>query len=68
MFYVYNKTIAQLNTYHEKLVNVQDTMLALKVAQIVKDEKLKDETMAYLTKALTRKLGSDTFEPKVAAA
>ena len=55
-FYIYNRTVNQLNTYHEKLVNVQDTMLALKVAQIVKDEKLKDDTMTYLTKALTNRL------------
>jgi len=55
-FYIYNKTVAQLNTYHEKLISVQDTMLALKVAQIVKDQNLKDKTMAYLTEALTSKL------------
>jgi len=56
MFYVYNKTVSQLNAYHDKLVSVQDTMLALKIAQIVKDEKLKDENMTYLTRALTRTL------------
>ena len=55
-FYIYNTTIRQLNTYHDKLVNVQDTMLALKVAQIVKDDTLKDRTMAYLTRALTQRL------------
>lgn len=54
MFWIYNKTVTQLNEYHERLVNVQDTMLALKVAQIVKDDKVKDETMAYLTRALTK--------------
>lgn len=35
-------------------------MLALKVAQIVKDEKMKDETMSYLTRALTRKLSFES--------
>ena len=57
-FYIYNRTVRQLNKYHEKLVRVQDTMLALKVAQIVKDETLKDQTMAYLTRALTGRLVS----------
>jgi hypothetical protein len=55
-FYIYNRTVVQLNVYHEKLINVQDTMLALKVAQIIQDQKLKDETMADLTKALTSRL------------
>jgi cytochrome b subunit of formate dehydrogenase len=55
-FYLYNRTIQQLNAYHDKLVDVQDTMLALKVAQIVKQEDLKDRTMAFLTRALTRRI------------
>ena len=56
-FHIYNRTVRQLNTYHDKLVSVQDTMLALKVAQIVKEPALKDSTMAYLTRALTSRLG-----------
>jgi hypothetical protein len=58
-FYLYNRTIQQLNAYHDKLVDVQDTMLALKVAQIVKQEDLKDNTMAFLTRALTRRLSDN---------
>ncbi|MCZ8190205.1 MAG: hypothetical protein O9326_10845 [Microcystis sp. LE19-338.1B] len=55
-FYMYNRTVTELNKYHEKLISVQDTMLALKVAQIVKNDDLKDRTMAYLTRALTNSL------------
>lgn len=53
-FYLYNKTIQQLSEYHDKLIKVQDTMLALRVAQGIKnDESMKNETMRYLTEALT---------------
>ncbi|MBN8568979.1 MAG: hypothetical protein J0M18_05070 [Ignavibacteria bacterium] len=56
-FYLYNRTVLQLNIYHDKLVAVQDTMLALRVAQSIKDDpKLKNETMRYLTEILTNKL------------
>lgn len=56
-FYLYNKTVQQLNVYHDKLIDVQDTMLALKVAEGIKDDqKLKNDTMMYLTKTLTSRL------------
>ena len=55
-FYLYNRTIQQLNIYHDKLIAVQDTTLALKVAQSINDENLKNQTMRYLTEILTNKL------------
>lgn len=56
-FYLYNKSISQLNSYHDKLIDVQDTMLALKVSQDIKnDETLKNQTLKYLTEALTSRL------------
>ena len=55
-FYLYNRTIQQLNIYHDKLIAVQDTTLALKVAQSIKDDNLKNQTMRYLTEILTNKL------------
>ncbi len=56
-FYLYNRTVLQLNIYHDKLVAVQDTMLALRVAQSIKDDQsLKNLTMKYLTEILTNKL------------
>jgi len=56
-FYLYNKSVIQLNSYHDKLIDVQDTMLALKVSQDIKnDESLKNQTLKYLTEALTSRL------------
>jgi hypothetical protein len=56
-FYLYNKSVIQLNSYHDKLIDVQDTMLALKVSQDIKnDEVLKNQTLKYLTEALTSRL------------
>ena len=55
-FYLYNKTIQQLNIYHDKLIAVQDTTLALKVAQSITDVDMKNQTMRYLTRILTNKL------------
>ena len=55
-FYLYNKTIQQLNIYHDKLIAVQDTTLALKVAQSITDVDMKNQTMRYLTQILTNKL------------
>jgi hypothetical protein len=55
-FYIYNRTVTELNKYHEKLIDVQDTMLALKISQIVKDDNLKDKTITYLIRALTNRL------------
>ena len=60
-FYLYNKTVQQLSNYHDKLIKVQDTMLALRVAQGIKNnEELKNETMKYLTEALTSGLFDKT--------
>jgi len=55
-FYMYNKTIQQLNIYHDKLIAVQDTTLALKVAESITDDTIKNRTMKYLTEILTNKL------------
>jgi hypothetical protein len=53
-FYLYNRTVQQLNDYHEKLVDVQNTMLALRVAQgIQKNKTLYNDTMRFLAEALT---------------
>jgi hypothetical protein len=59
-FYIYNRTIRQLDVYHERLVSVQDTMLALKVAQVITNPEKKDSTMSELTRALTGKLALRT--------
>ena len=52
-FYLYNRTITELDTYHDKLIQVQNTMLALKIAQgIEKNDKLKNETLQSVTNSL----------------
>ena len=53
-FYLYNRTVRQLNSYHEKLVNVQDAILALRVAQGINKNhmKLYNDTMRYLAESL----------------
>jgi hypothetical protein len=37
-FYIYNKSLSQLNYFYDKLVRMQDTMLAIQLSSSLKDE------------------------------
>lgn len=52
MFYLYNETAKQLNLYHDKLLRVQDLILALKLTQSIEDEKIKNGNLEYLAKSI----------------
>jgi hypothetical protein len=72
-FYLFNRTIIQLNRYHKELIDVQNTMLALKISQgIVDDQPLRNQTIRYLTETLVGRLvdsakGERPTTPKVSA-
>ncbi len=52
MFYIYNKTIKQLGTYHDKLLRVQDIILALKLTQSIEDTVVMNRNLEYLARSI----------------
>ena len=51
-FYLYNKTLQQLNLFHDKLVLMQQTSMSYMAISLIKDEKLKDQAKIDLSTKL----------------
>jgi hypothetical protein len=51
-FYLYNKTLQQLNLFHDKLVSMQQTSMSYMAASLIKDEELKDKAKLELSNKL----------------
>lgn len=47
-FYLYNRTVKQLKTYHNDLIDLQNTLLSFKLVEQVKDEQKKVQLMGNL--------------------
>jgi hypothetical protein len=52
MFYIYNRTIKQLGAYHDKLLRVQDLILALKLTQSIGDTAVMNRNLEYLARCI----------------
>ncbi len=52
MFYIYNRTVKQLGTYHDKLLRVQDLILALKLTQSIGDPTVMNRNLEYLARSI----------------
>src|SRR5262249_26226932 len=57
-FYLYNKTIAEMGEYHQKLVVTQNITVALKIAQDIEDGEKKSESQQKLIDRLTENINS----------
>lgn len=53
-FYLYNKTLQQLNLFHNKLVNMQQTSMSFLVASMVSDDSKRDQAKVELANALIK--------------
>jgi hypothetical protein len=51
-FYLYNKTISQMNYYYDRLIKLQDTMLSIKLCEDIKDEEHKASLREKMVVAL----------------
>lgn len=54
-FYLYNKTVIQLKEYHEKLVNVQNILVANQLLEVVENTEKKDDIISTMIEHLVRK-------------
>lgn len=52
MFYIYNRTVKQLSAYHDKLLRVQDLILALKLTQSIGDTAVMNRNLEYLARSI----------------
>jgi hypothetical protein len=67
-FYVYRKSIEQMNLYFDQLTKMQDTMLAVKLAQDLTDGDKRSDAVECLVSALTsRSLAGSQRHLKAAA-
>ena len=51
-FYLYRKTVGELRTYHERLLRVQNTLLAFRYIEGIEDAATKAQTLSELIAAL----------------
>lgn len=54
-FYLYSKTVAQLKTYHNSLLDVQNILLSFKLVDSIKDESQKQITINNMITSLLTK-------------
>ena len=52
-FYLYNRTLQQINRFHDKLVAMQQTSMAYLATGLVSDRKTGDEARLDLAKSAT---------------
>ena len=48
-FYLYSKTLAQINLFHDKLVSMQQTSMSYMATSLIKDEEKKDQAKVELS-------------------
>jgi hypothetical protein len=57
-FYMYNKTLQQINRFHDRLVASQQVAMSFLAASLVSDQSKKDETKVELSRALLSQAGA----------
>jgi hypothetical protein len=57
-FYLYNKTVIQMKGYHDKLVELQDTLLSLKIVEEIKQEDDRNEKIGQILPYLLTNVSS----------
>lgn len=53
-FYLYNKTLQQINLFHDKLVSMQQTSMSFLTTSLIADETKKDEAKMELARSLLK--------------
>jgi hypothetical protein len=71
-FYIYNKSLVQMNYFYDRLMQMQDAMLSIKVGDQIQDAELKDKVKEYIVSQLLLKSHSKVSpslqpKPKLAA-
>lgn len=61
MFYIYNRTIKRLGAYHDKLLRVQDLILALNLTQSIENAAVMNRNLEYLARSI---VGYHTIESR----
>ncbi|MBP2244260.1 TRADD-N-associated membrane domain-containing protein [Paenibacillus xylanexedens] len=55
MFFLYSRTVLQLKSYHDSLIDVQNVLLSFKLIEDTKDEKIKSEMMKQMIENLIQR-------------
>ncbi len=55
LFYLYNKTVLQLKSYHDSLIHVQNALLSFKLVEDIKDEKIKSDIIKQMIDNLVQR-------------
>jgi hypothetical protein len=53
-FYIYNKSLEQMNYFYDRLMQMQDAMISIKVSDQIQDGERKDKTKEHIVSELLR--------------
>lgn len=65
-FYIYNKSLNQMNYFYDRLMQMQDAMLSIKVGDQIGDSTLKDKVKQHIVSQLLLKPSTMATHPSVA--
>ena len=57
-FYLYNRTVASMGNYHDKLVLSQNISIALKAVDSIENSEMKDDLKAMTVRELLKEINS----------
>ncbi|MDT8975714.1 hypothetical protein RQP50_05600 [Paenibacillus sp. chi10] len=55
MFFLYSRTVLQLKSYHDSLIDVQNVLLSFKLIEDTKDEQMRSEVMKQMIENLIKR-------------
>jgi predicted HTH transcriptional regulator len=58
-FYLYNKSLQQINRFHDRLVAMQQTSMSFLASSLVVDENKRDDAKIELSKSVMTQAGAN---------